>query len=111
MTDARAGSSPGSQTSAPPHGANCGKSAKQKLESQLGGRHGEQWLEVPWLSTVPGGLRSWASPMPGAGGQLKQASGAEHNPVLRFHPRLPCQLPLSCLELTNSPGHPPGQLK
>lgn len=62
--DARAGSSPGSQTSAPPHRANCGNPAKQGLEPQLGGGHGEQWLEVPWPSAVPGALQSTASPIP-----------------------------------------------
>lgn len=76
VIDAWAGSSPGSQISAPPHRANCGKSAKQGLEPQLCGVHGERRLEVPWLSAVPGGLWSWACPMPRARWAVKAGIGS-----------------------------------
>lgn len=48
------------------------------------GGHGEQWLKVPWLSAVPGGLRSWASPVPRGGQAVKAGTESQAQP----HPSL-----------------------
>lgn len=94
MTDARAGSPLRSQILAPPHRANCRRLAKLGLEPQLGGGgHGEQWLEVPQPSIVPGGVsRAGHPPWPGA---AKAGTASPVQPSPSLPPQLFHQLPLS----------------
>lgn len=95
MTDAQAESSRQPQFSPSTQGQQWEvRKAGAWSRSWVGG-HGERWLKVPISVLCLEGSGAGHPPCPGAGGQLKQAPRAEHNPIRPYHIQLPCQLSLS----------------